>query len=121
MSGDFDNHPFVLYKGQRFTIVQREEFRFWLSTLRDRAARARIASRVRRLADGNPGDVKSVGDGVYELRLFFGPGYRVYYMYRGDEVILLLAGGDKGSQERDVATAKRTAEAGRDGTEDDDL
>ncbi len=76
---------------------------------------------MRRLAYGNPGDVKSVGDGVYELRLFFGPGYRIYFTYRGDELVLLLSGGDKDSQERDVAKAKQVAEMERDVLKDDNL
>ena len=121
MTGDIADHSFVLYRGQRYAVVQREEFRIWLSALRDRAARARIVARVRRLADGNPGDVKSVGDGIHELRLFFGPGYRVYFMYQGEEVVLLLVGGDKDSQERDVARAKQAAEIERNGQQDNDL
>lgn len=121
MTDDLDNHPFVLYKGQRYTIVQHEAFRLWLASLRDRAARIRIVARVRRLADGNPGDVKSVGDGVFEMRLFVGPGYRVYFMYRGAEVVLLLVGGDKDSQERDVAQAKQAAEIERNAPQNDDL
>lgn len=82
------------------------EFDEWLSDLRDVKARARIAVRIRRIEEGNFGDHKSVGDGVSELRLKFGPGYRVYYTERNGEVIILLSGGDKDSQDRDIARAK---------------
>ena len=78
----------------------------WLGALRDVRARARIAKRIDRIADGNFGDAKSVGDGVSELRFAFGPGYRVYYVQRGDVVVILLCGGDKSSQERDIERAK---------------
>ena len=81
----------------------------WLVALRDVAARARIAKRIDRIAQGNFGDAKSVGDGVSELRFTFGPGYRVYYTRRGDIVVILLCGGDKGSQEQDIERAKAIA------------
>ena len=81
----------------------------WLVALRDVAARARIAKRIDRIAQGNFGDAKSVGDGVSELRFTFGPGYRVYYTRRGDIVVILLCGGDKSSQARDIKTATRLA------------
>lgn len=77
--------------------------------LRDRTARTRIASRIIRLQAGNFGDVKSVGEAVIELRVAFGPGYRVYYARRGERLILLLCGGDKSSQSRDIARAKQIA------------
>jgi putative addiction module killer protein len=77
--------------------------------LRDIRARARILARVERLATGNPGDVKPVGEGVSELRIDYGPGYRVYYTQRGREIIILLAGGDKSTQARDIKTALRLA------------
>lgn len=121
MTNSFDNEQYVLYEGQAFGIEQSERFADWLRGLRDRRARSRILERVRRLADGNPGDVKSVGDGVHELRLHFGPGYRVYFIYRNDVVVLLLAGGDKGSQERDVAAAKHLAELERDAHQENGL
>ena len=91
-----------------FEILQTAEFRDWLGSLRDRNARARILVRIRRIElTGNIGDAKSVGEGVYELRLAFGPGYRVYYALRGRLVLLLLIGGDKSSQPRDIRQAKR--------------
>ena len=77
--------------------------------LRDIPARARIAKRIDRIALGNFGDAKSVGGGVSELRFTFGPGYRVYYTRRGDIVVILLCGGDKGSQEQDIERAKAIA------------
>nr|WP_252263873.1 type II toxin-antitoxin system RelE/ParE family toxin [Paracidobacterium acidisoli] len=77
--------------------------------LRDAQARARIAARIRRLAFGNPGDVKPVGDGVSELRIHYGPGYRVYFIQRGTVLIVLLCGGDKSTQDKDIEAAKRLA------------
>ena len=77
--------------------------------LRDRAARARIDARIRRLSLGNPGDVKPVGEGVSELRVDYGPGYRVYFVERGASLIILLARGNKNTQERDIETARRPA------------
>lgn len=90
-------------------IVETEVFSGWLSDLRDRQARMRIMLRIDRLQDGNPGDVASVGAGIREMRIHYGPGYRVYYTRRGETLILLLCGGDKGSQSKDVATAKKLA------------
>jgi len=81
----------------------------WLDGLRDIHARARVQARVERLATGNPGDVKPVGDGVSELRIDYGPGYRVYYTMRGRTLIILLAGGDKRTQAADIKTALRLA------------
>ena len=81
----------------------------WFRGLRDRAARARIDVRLRRLSLGNPGDVKAVGDGVSELRIDFGPGYRVYFVQRGELLIVLLAGGDKSTQNKDISAAKTLA------------
>jgi putative addiction module killer protein len=91
-------------------IRETEVFSAWLRALRDHQARARIAARIRRLAFGNPGDVRPVGKGVSELRIDYGPGYRVYYVQRGEVLIVLLCGGDKSSQDRDIATARRLAE-----------
>lgn len=90
-------------------IRETETFSSWLTALRDDQARARIVVRIRRLAFGNPGDVKPVGEGVSELRIHHGPGYRVYFVQRGTLLIVLLCGGDKSTQERDIATAKRLA------------
>jgi putative addiction module killer protein len=81
----------------------------WLDGLRDIHARARVQARVERLAAGNPGDVKPVGEGVSELRVDYGPGYRVYYTMRGRTLIILLAGGDKRTQAADIRTALRLA------------
>lgn len=78
----------------------------WLGRLRDRRAQVTIAARIDRLAFGNPGDIASVGNGVEELRIHHGPGYRVYLTRRGREVMVLLCGGDKGGQRRDIARAK---------------
>lgn len=77
----------------------------WFKGLRDRQARARIDVRIRRLSLGNPGDVKSVGEGVSELRIDYGLGYRVYFVHQGQALVALLAGGDKDTQDRDIKTA----------------
>jgi len=90
-------------------IRQTETFAAWFRKLRDRRARARIQVRIDRLSLGNPGDSKPVGEGVSELRIDYGPGYRVYFVRRGDTVIVLLAGGDKGTQARDIRTALKLA------------
>jgi putative addiction module killer protein len=86
-----------------------EEFRAWLRGLKDRVGAARIAARLDRLAAGNPGDVKPVGQGVSELRVPHGPGYRVYFVQRGTILIVILCGGDKGSQTRDIKRAHELA------------
>lgn len=86
-------------------VRQTEVFATWLSKLKDRRARARIQVRIDRLAIGLPGDVKPVGSGVSELRIDFGPGYRVYFKQKGSEFVILLAGGDKRTQDRDIARA----------------
>jgi putative addiction module killer protein len=88
-------------------IRKTEAYARWIDGLRDIRARARILARVERLATGNPGDVKPVGEAVSELRIHYGPGYRVYYTQRGRELVILLAGGDKSSQPRDIKTALR--------------
>lgn len=103
------------------TILQTGLFRDWLSSLRDRKARLRIDDRLKRLTGGNAGDTKSVGDGVQELRLHFGPGYRIYYIWRDGVLIILLNGGDKSSQARDIAKAKQLARDADDGIEVDPI
>lgn len=99
------------------TVVQTKEFRIWLDSMKDRRARVRIDDRLRRLANGNFGDTKSIGDGVQELRLHFGPGYRIYYIWKDGLLVILLMGGDKSSQARDIAKAKRLAKDANDGIE----
>jgi putative addiction module killer protein len=90
-------------------IKRTDEFSIWLKNLRDIRARAKILSRIDRLELGNPGDVAPVGDGVSEMRIHYGPGYRVYFVRRGDELIILLCGGDKSLQGADIAAAKQLA------------
>lgn len=82
-----------------------EVYRDWIDTLKDRVGRARIQMRVDRLVHGNPGQYRNLSDGVSELKIDFGPGYRVYYTQRGGELIVLLAGGDKSGQQQDIKTA----------------
>ena len=90
-------------------IRKTEIFAKWLDGLHDISARARILVRIERLAAGNPGDVKAMGEGVSELRIDYGPGYRVYYKKHGRKVVILLAGGDKSTQAKDIKTALRLA------------
>ena len=90
-------------------IRKTDIFARWLDGLRDLQARARILARIERLAMGHPGDVKPVGEGVSELRINHGPGYRVYFKQRGRELVILLAGGDKSTQAKDVSIALRLA------------
>ena len=91
-------------------IRRTEVYLQWLDGLRDVRARARILVRVERLVSGNPGDAKPVGKGVSELRINYGPGYRVYYKKQADTVIILLAGGDKSTQAKDIKAAIQLAE-----------
>lgn len=91
-------------------LKQTEVFRKWRTKLKDVNARAAIASRLDRLMFGHVGDAEPVGKGVSELRIHYGPGYRVYFQRRGDTIIVLLCGGDKGSQARDIKAALRLAE-----------
>jgi putative addiction module killer protein len=121
MTNPFDRSQNVLYKGQGFSLEQSDDFVRWLKKLRDREGRLRILKRLRRLSDGQFGDCQPVGEGVHELRMFFGPGYRVYFAQRGDTVILLLAGGDKDSQAGDIARAKALAKEFGLGREDEAL
>ena len=86
-------------------IRQTQRYSQWFEGLQDRQARARILARIRRLSLGNPGDVKAVGEGVTEIRIDYGPGYRVYFVRRGQALVILLAGGDKRTQGRDIKAA----------------
>lgn len=90
-------------------LIKSVAFDRWLRGLRDRRARARIQARLDRLVIGNPGDIKALGSGISEMRIDYGPGYRVYYMQRGPVVVILLSGGDKSSQQSDIAKAKEIA------------
>ena len=90
-------------------IRKTETYAQWIDNLRDLQARARVQVRIERLAAGNSGDVKAVGEGVSELRIDYGPGYRVYLIKRGREVVILLTGGDKTTQAADIKTALRLA------------
>jgi len=90
-------------------IRKTDVFARWLDRLRDIRARARVQARIERLAAGNAGDVRPVGEGVSELRIDYGPGYRVYFTKRGREVVMLLAGGDKSTQTSDIKSALRLA------------
>jgi len=90
-------------------VRRTEEFADWLKGLRDRQGRAKILARIDRLEDGNSGHTRSVGSGVVEMKIDFGPGYRVYYVQRGALLILLLCGGDKSTQDSDIRRAKALA------------
>jgi putative addiction module killer protein len=90
-------------------VRQTDVFAAWFAALRDREARARITVRIRRLSLGNPGDVRAVGGGVSEMRIDYGPGYRLYFVRRGQALVVLLCGGDKRGQDRDIARALELA------------
>jgi len=90
-------------------IVQSDVFTAWLDNVKDERAAARIVTRIRRMEIGNAGDVRSVGEGVSEIRIDYGPGYRVYFTRRARALVILLCGGDKKSQRKDIAIAKRMA------------
>ncbi len=92
-------------------LKQTDTFRKWQRKLKDQTARALIAARLLRLANGLLGDVRAVGGSVQELRVHHGPGYRIYFQQRGNEIIVLLCGGDKSSQERDIMMAKSLADS----------
>ena len=99
-------------KGYIELVVEVREtgtFKRWMKALKDSNAQARILARIRRLSLGNVGDAKPVGEGVYELRIDYGPGYRVYFTQVGIEIYILLAGGDKSTQSKDIASAKAIA------------
>ncbi|MBX3295923.1 MAG: type II toxin-antitoxin system RelE/ParE family toxin [Acidobacteria bacterium] len=95
-------------------IIKSDTFDRWLSNLRDSRAKARIEMRIRRLGLGNPGDVKPIGEGLSEMRIDYGPGYRVYFMERGNFLVILLCGGDKSTQQKDIAKAHEIAAAWED-------
>lgn len=106
-SDDLDPAPNVLYKGHTLQLVETDAFHGWLDSLKDRRAMAKIADRLKRASNGNFGDVKPAGSGVSEMRIDYGPGYRVYFFRRGKELVILLCGGDKKTQKADIAEAKR--------------
>lgn len=89
------------------TVIKSDAFGQWIDTLRDRAGAAQVLRRIARLERGNPGSVAPVGEGVSELKIDFGPGYRVYFGRRGEELLIILGGGDKSSQDRDIKAAKK--------------
>ena len=92
-----------------YTVLETDTFIHWVNSLRDRPTRIRLRRRLGKAARGNLGDVKPVGDGIWEMREFFGPGWRMYYLQRGELVIMMLGGGDKSSQASDIEAAKATA------------
>ncbi len=110
MKPPIDNSRNVLYTGLRFSLEETLEFAKWLSGLRDRKAKAKITDRIKRASNGNFGDYRSVQGGVFEMRVDYGPGYRVYFFQRGKELVILLCGGDKRRQDFDVVHAKRQKE-----------
>ena len=101
-------------------VLRPDDFDRSLRKLKDRQARLRILERIDRLAHGNPGDVKPVGQGVSELRLTYGPGYRIYYLDEGGRLILLLCGGDKSTQQADIKRAHHFADEWRSEEDDND-
>jgi len=107
MTRRIDNSSHVPHRGQAFQLEETAIFSDWFGSLRDRRARARIIDRLKRASNGNFGDHKSVKDGVFEMRIDLGPGYRVYYFQRGMQLVILLCGGDKRTQKSDIAQAKR--------------
>jgi len=104
-----DTTPTVIYSSQMVEIRQTDRFQTWFEALRDRQAKARINVRIRRLQEGNPGQHRQLGAGVLELKIDYGPGYRLYCAPRGNEVVILLVGGDKSSQIEDISLAQDLA------------
>ena len=92
-----------------YTVIETDTFQHWVDGLRDMPTRIRLRRRLGKAMRGNLGDVQAVGEGVWEMREFFGPGWRLYYVQRGDVLIVMLGGGDKSSQARDIAAAKALA------------
>ena len=95
-------------------LIKTATFDRWLSSLKDRTVAAKVAARLVRLSMGNPGDVEPVGSGISELRIHYGKGYRVYYMRHGELIIVLLCGGDKSTQKKDIKAAKMLADEWKD-------
>jgi putative addiction module killer protein len=93
-----------------YQIAETEEFSQWLHSIKDTKTKARLMKRLRKASLGNLGDVRSVGDGVYEMREFFGPGWRMYYLHKDRLLIILLGGGDKSTQVRDIQRVKVLAQ-----------
>jgi putative addiction module killer protein len=91
-------------------VRQTKEFSAWLHRLKDANAVARVVARIRRMEQGNPGDTRSVGKGIMEMRIAYGAGYRIYYLHRGAQIVILLCGGDKSTQRRDIEHARILAE-----------
>lgn len=92
-----------------YSVIETDGFSEWLAGLKDVTTRLRLIKRLRRASLGQLGDVKSVGEGVWEMREFFGPGWRMYYVHRGDIIVLMLGGGDKSTQQRDIRRAQLMA------------
>ena len=92
-----------------YSILQTEDFTAWLSSLKDGMTRLRLARRLEKAEAGNLGDVRAVGEGVWEMREFFGPGWRMYYVQRGQVLLIMLGGGDKSTQDADIAKAQALA------------
>jgi putative addiction module killer protein len=90
-------------------VRQTEKFSDWVGKLRDIRARAKVLTRIRRMEGGNFGDVAPVGEGISEMRIHYGPGYRVYFVQDGEQIVILLCGGDKSTQDKDIASAKDMA------------
>ncbi len=110
MPRKIDKSQSVSYKGQVYQLAEHPVFARWFGSLRDDRAIAKIADRLKRASNGNFGDHRSVKGGVFEMRIDYGPGYRVYFFQRGKELVILLCGGDKRTQNADIAKAKRIKE-----------
>ena len=99
----------MVYNTQMVEIVESATFKRWVRSLQDRRSVARINTRLRNVSLGNFGDIRPIGNGISEMRIHYGPGYRLYFMRRGTTIVVLLCGGDKASQQRDIERAKRLA------------
>ena len=105
-------YPFG-YNMSMYSVIETEEFSEWLSNLKDRMTRARLVARLAKARLGNLGDIKPVGEGVFEMREFFGPGWRMYYVERSGSLIIMLGGGDKSGQAKDIEHAIKMAKEGQ--------